>query len=112
MHEMAIVSELIDVCAERANGARVHRVVLTIGKLSCVLPDAVRFCFDLAAEGTALQGATLEIREKNGLARCRRCSASFTLDKPFGRCECGGTDLEWLEGEELGISAMEVSDVR
>jgi hydrogenase nickel incorporation protein HypA/HybF len=109
MHEMGIVTELIDICSERANGAKVHRVVLTIGKLSCVLPDAVRFCFDLAAEGTALEGATLEIREKDGLGRCRKCEAKVKLEKPFGRCECGGTDFEWLEGEELGISEMEVS---
>ena len=109
MHEMGIVTELINVCSERANGAKVHRVVLTIGKLSCVLPDAVRFCFELASEGTALEGATLEIREKNGLARCRNCGVDVLLDRPFGRCTCGSNDLEWLHGEELGISEMEVS---
>jgi hydrogenase nickel incorporation protein HypA/HybF len=31
------------------------------------------------------------------------------LERPFGRCRCGGTDLEWLAGEELKIQTVEVS---
>jgi hydrogenase nickel incorporation protein HypA/HybF len=31
-----------------------------------------------------------------------------TLERPFGRCGCGCTDLEWLSGEELKIKEMEV----
>jgi hydrogenase nickel incorporation protein HypA/HybF len=109
MHELGIVQEVIAVVTERAEGARVTRVVLEIGKLSAVLPDAVRFCFDLVAEGTAAEGAVLEIIETPGRARCRACGAGLMLDRPFGRCACGGSDLEWLSGEELKIKEMEVA---
>lgn len=109
MHEMGIVAEVVDLVSERARGAKVLRVVLEIGKLSAVLPDAVRFCFDVATEGTPLEGAALDIREIDGLARCRACDATLTLERPFGRCACGGTDLEWLAGDELKICAMEVA---
>jgi hydrogenase nickel incorporation protein HypA/HybF len=109
MHELGIVQEVIAVVTDRAAGARVTRVVLEIGKLSAVLPDAVRFCFDLVAEGTAAEGAVLEIIETPGRARCRACGAGLTLDRPFGRCACGGSDLEWLSGEELKIKEMEVA---
>lgn len=43
-----------------------RRVVVEIGRETAVLPDAVRFCFDLCAEGTVVEGAELEIVELMG----------------------------------------------
>lgn len=108
MHEFGIAQEIVEMICERSGGARVTRVVLEIGKLSAVLPDAVRFCFDLCVEGTVAEGATLVILEPPGLARCRDCGGEVCLERPFGRCECGNTDLEWLSGEELKIKEFEV----
>ncbi|HJL15581.1 MAG TPA: hydrogenase maturation nickel metallochaperone HypA [Sandaracinaceae bacterium LLY-WYZ-13_1] len=85
---------------------RVVRV--DVGRLAAVLPDALRFAFELAREGTPAEGASLEIREIPGEARCRACGATLSLDRPYGTCACGGTDLEWLAGEELLIREMEV----
>jgi hydrogenase nickel incorporation protein HypA/HybF len=31
------------------------------------------------------------------------------LLRPFGRCACDCTDLEWVAGEELKIREMEVA---
>jgi hydrogenase nickel incorporation protein HypA/HybF len=73
-----------------------------------VLPDAVRFCFDLCCEGTPLAGAALEIVEPEGRVRCRTCGAETALDQPFGRCGCGSCDLDWLSGMDLRIREMEV----
>lgn len=109
MHELAIVQEIIELAVEASRGRKVSRVVLEVGKLSAVLPDALRFCFDLAAEGTAVEGATLTIVETPGLARCRSCGETLELPTPFGRCSCDCTDLDWLSGEELKIREMEVA---
>jgi hydrogenase nickel incorporation protein HypA/HybF len=109
MHELGITQEILAIVTEHSRGARVMRVVLEIGKLSAVLPDAVRFCFELCSEGTVAQGALLDIIETPGRARCRACAAELTLDRPFVRCACGGSDLEWLSGEELTIKEMEVA---
>jgi hydrogenase nickel incorporation protein HypA/HybF len=109
MHELGITHEIVEIACGHARGAKVKRIVLQIGKLSAVLPDAVRFCFDLCVEGTAAEGAELEIVEPAGLARCRSCDAEVTLNRPFGQCDCGSTDLEWLSGEELKIQALEVA---
>src|ERR1700692_605651 len=107
MHELGIAQEIIAIVSERSGQARVTRVVLEIGKLSAVLPDAVRFCFDLCSEGTVVEGAQLEILETPGRARCKECGAELTLEQPFGRCACGNSDLEWLAGDELKIKEME-----
>ena len=109
MHELGIAQEVVGIAAEASRGARVTRIVLEVGKLAAVLPDALRFCFDMATEGTVAEGAELEIVEIPGLAACRACGGRVRLDRPFGRCGCGGSDLEWLSGEELRVREMEVA---
>jgi hydrogenase nickel incorporation protein HypA/HybF len=109
VHELALTQEIVFVISERMAGARVRRVVLEIGRLSAVLPDAIRFCFDACTEGTSLEGAELRVIEVPGTARCRGCAGVVALERPFGACGCGGTDLEWLTGDELKIKEVEVA---
>ena len=75
--------------AERAAGAKVNVLRLEIGKLSAVMPDAIRFCFDLCAQGTALDGAQLEIIEIPGRGRCRECGEELAMADFLARCACG-----------------------
>jgi hydrogenase nickel incorporation protein HypA/HybF len=107
MHELGITRSVVAICAEHANGARVKRVTLEIGKLSAILPDAVRFCFDICAKGTVVEGAQLEIIEIPGKAICRQCQRPVHLAQPFGRCDCGCNDLEQIAGHELKVKEME-----
>ncbi len=95
MHELAIVEEIVAAVAEAGGGRPVRHIVLEIGRLSTVLPDAVRFCFDLAAEGTVAEGAALEIVEVPGRGRCRACGGEVALERPFrpGRAREGGRRL-------------------
>lgn len=109
MHEVGITAEVVAAVAERAAGRRVTRVVLEVGCLTAVLPDAVRFCFDACAEGTSVEGATLEVVEVAGEAECRACGDVLALERPFGMCGCGSTDLAWRRGDELVIREIEVA---
>ena len=108
MHELGITQEIVALAESRAGGRRVCGVVVEIGKLTAILPDAVRFCFDLCAKDTLVEGAELRIVETPGSARCRGCGSVLQLDQPFGQCACGCTDLDWLKGEELRITEIEI----
>lgn len=112
MHELGIALEIVDVATERAAGAAVTRVVVEVGALTAVSPEALAFAWDCATANTALAHATLEIVTVPGRGRCRACGTEQPLDVPFGRCPCGTTDLELVAGEELGIRELEVTDVR
>ncbi|MDZ8189106.1 MAG: hydrogenase maturation nickel metallochaperone HypA [Nostoc sp. ChiSLP02] len=111
MHELGITQNIVAIVAEHAKGAKVQRVSLEIGKLSAIMPDAIRFCFDICTQGTVLQGATLEILEIPGLARCQQCGAEIYLDKPFGSCNCGSVELHLVSGEELKIKEIEIEEL-
>lgn len=66
MHELGITRNIVAIVSERASGQRVIRVRLTIGRLSAIMPDAIRFCFDVCAHNTPLEGALLEIDQPPG----------------------------------------------
>jgi hydrogenase nickel incorporation protein HypA/HybF len=108
MHELAVTEEIVEIVRRRAGDRRVRRVVIEIGKLSLVLPDAVRFCFDMVAEGTTVEGAALDIVEPDGRGRCRECAAEVLMERPLARCGCGSTDLDWISGEELKVLQLEM----
>ena len=108
MHELGITRSVIAICSENAGGSAVKRVTLEIGRLSAIMPDAVRFCFDICAKGTVVEGASLEILEIQGKALCADCGSEFGLNDLVGRCECGSSDLSIIAGEELKVKEMEV----
>lgn len=108
MHEMAITQSIVDAVCDRMGDAQVERICLEIGKLSGVVADSVRFCFDLVTAGTILEGARLEIVQPSGQARCRDCGAEFAMDDLLELCVCGSANRELLAGEELRIREVEV----
>lgn len=108
MHELSIAGSVVEICAQQAQGARVRRVTLEIGQLSAVMPEAIRFCFDVCAKDSVVEGATLDIVVMPGAARCLACGATLALDVPFGQCACGSENLELISGQQLKIRQMEV----
>lgn len=109
MHELAIAESIVDAISARTNGAAVREVLLDVGRLCGVLPDALRFSFDVATEGTTLAGARLDIREPAGRAHCATCGQDFALDELILLCPCGSADVRVLGGDELRIVSVEVS---
>jgi hydrogenase nickel incorporation protein HypA/HybF len=108
VHELAITESVVEAVVERVAGARVGRVVMEVGKLCAVVPDALQFCFDLCAQGTSLEGATLEILAVPARATCATCHTEFDIDHMFGVCACGSADLSFVGGDQLRIREVEV----
>lgn len=82
MHELSIALSLIEMAEEQAEqlgGVRVEALRLKLGPLSGVVREALLFSFDLAAAGTAIEGARLEIEDVPVIVFCQNCNASATL---------------------------------
>lgn len=109
VHELSITQSVVDAVADHVAGSRVVSVRLTVGRLSGVVPDAMRFCFELITEGTALEGARLDIDEPAGVAHCAACDRDFDLPDPVLLCPCGSADVTVLTGRELKITSLEVA---
>lgn len=69
MHELSIALSMIDMASEeviRHGGARVTALHLKIGALSGVVKEALTFSYEIACQGTALEGSQLIIEETEG----------------------------------------------
>jgi len=110
LHELAIAQGIVETVSARIPDATVvvATVRLAVGRLSGVSVESVRFCFELAAEGTNLAGAALVVEEPAGRMLCRRCGAEFASESLFAECACGSADLEAVTGTELLIRSVEV----
>lgn len=108
MHELAIMQSVVDMVVDRTEGRQVASVRLRVGKLSGVVADAMRFCFDIATMGTPLKGAALHIDETAGRAACRSCGAEFDVADLILLCYCGSADVEVVAGRELLVTSVEM----
>jgi hydrogenase nickel incorporation protein HypA/HybF len=67
MHELGLMESLVEaVEAQLPPGERARVVRLEVGALAAVVPEALRFCFDVCAAGTRIEGAVLEVRPVEG----------------------------------------------
>jgi hydrogenase nickel incorporation protein HypA/HybF len=69
MHELSLAIALVEVASDAAHSlgaSRVSRLFVRLGAGAGVVAEALRFSFDVAAEGTILQGARLEVEAGEG----------------------------------------------
>jgi len=110
MHELSITQSVVDMVVERTSGRRIASVQLQVGKLSGVVADAMRFCFELATQGTPLEGAALKIEETTGRASCRSCGDEFDVADLILLCRCGSADVRVIAGRELLVTSVEMME--
>jgi hydrogenase nickel incorporation protein HypA/HybF len=115
MHEMGIALQIIEIASSSiprdAEGVQVEKVNLKIGKLAAVVPESLRFCFEIAANGSLLAGAELNIEEIPVQARCKECHHEWTIQEPVFTCpSCQGGKIEILSGRELNIESIEIAE--
>ncbi|HTQ31611.1 MAG TPA: hydrogenase maturation nickel metallochaperone HypA [Opitutaceae bacterium] len=114
MHEAGIMESTLALAAAKAReqGAeRIHRIVLRLGALSGVEPDALRFAFDAMAKNTPAAGAVLEIETVPACGYCPDCDLEFAVKSDFiFTCpKCGRISGELNQGRELELARLEIS---
>ena len=65
MHELGITRNIVAIILEEANGKKVKRVTLEIGKLSAIIPDSIHFCFDICCKETLLLRFRVSVNVSN-----------------------------------------------
>jgi hydrogenase nickel incorporation protein HypA/HybF len=112
VHELSIAVALVDLAAEEAErrGARVVAAHVKVGVLSGVVKDALISAYEMASEGTALEGTALVIDEVPSVIRCVVCQQErATRPHSWFLCDvCGTTATELVHGRELELAALEL----
>ena len=115
MHEMGIAMQIAEIAAasipEDLKHSRVERVNLKVGKLSALVTDSLRFCFEVVTRGSALEGAELAVQEIPVTARCNDCRHEWMIENPVFSCNrCNSGAVELLTGRELDIESIEIAE--
>jgi hydrogenase nickel incorporation protein HypA/HybF len=113
MHELGIAESALDVALSHATAAgatRVLRMVIRVGTLSGVDPEALRFAFTAILPGTPAEGATLQIDSVAAVAYCPACQKDFVPDSiRFLECPtCGQLCANVKQGRELDLVHLEM----
>ena len=112
MHEMAIAQGIVEIALQTARDHEAERILgikVQIGRMTGVVPDSLRFCFDALTAGTLAEGAVLTIETPGFTIRCWDCGGRFAAEQFVAVCpECGSMSIEILSGRELRVEHVEV----
>jgi hydrogenase nickel incorporation protein HypA/HybF len=75
-----------------------------------VVKDALLSSYEMACQGTALEGSVLLVEEVSVLVFCRKCDAQKPVHSTQMFCcsECGTPTGEVVQGKELMVVGLEV----
>lgn len=110
MHELSVVKAMIKKVEEyqkQESETAVRRFTVEVGSLTCVDPQRLQFCFELAKSDTELREAELVIRNIEAEARCNKCHSVFSVKILGEPCACGSYDLALSSGKELDLVEIE-----
>jgi hydrogenase nickel incorporation protein HypA/HybF len=115
MHELSIVDALIEQVGREVQRAgqngKVLGVEVSIGRLSGVNCDSVRFAFELLAPGTLVEGSEIVIHEVKAVCCCQTCNARVEIDDLVFKCpNCAGDDITIEGGRDLLLQTIDVED--
>lgn len=113
MHELSIAMSMIEMAAEEAarrGAAHVNAIHLRLGPLSGVVKDALLFSYDVACEGTTLEGSRLLVEETPVVVYCPTCDAERSPASIQNVCcsVCNTPTPRILGGQELEVFALEI----
>lgn len=110
MHEFSLVARILErACAiARDHGGRpIERIVLEVGALQQVVPEALEFAFDASKQGTLAGDARLDWREIPARVRCSACGMAYEPEDLYWVCpECAAAGGEVLAGDDLILSSV------
>ena len=120
MHEVSIISSIIDAVLEELGKYQVEKVeevYLTLGSLTFLGEDQLQFAYDVLSKGTLLDGSRLVIEKEDVELLCRSCGFQGPPDHidedfhgliPILRCPRCGEDVDVIRGKSCSVRSIRV----
>jgi len=116
VHELSIAQSIISHVLQEAEQRRlppVQKVVVRVGPLSGIFPEALQFGYESLIVDTPLADTQLEIQEIPLRGKCKSCGLEFSIvDNLFACSQCSSTQIEVVSGADLDIAYLEVAEER
>ena len=114
MHELSIAISMIDQVTEEAasrGGLSVEAVYMRLGVFAGVDKAALLFAYELACEGSVLEGSRLVIETIPLVIYCAACQKDRTPPSVYQlSCpECGTPGQKIVSGREIEVASLEIA---
>jgi hydrogenase nickel incorporation protein HypA/HybF len=112
MHEMSLAKDMTRII-ENALGRKMHlhRVNITVGPLSGISPESLRFCFTEIAKMDGFGEPELVINTTEARLVCLDCSNEYSARDFYEGCpECGSISRRILSGREFTVDSVEIDE--
>lgn len=112
MHELSLATSLVEqalAAMEQHKVRKIASLTVSVGAISGVDRGALEFCFPIVCEGTALEGADLDIEEVPVRVKCDSCGAESEVEIPVLLCRtCESENVRIISGRDFMLKSMEV----
>lgn len=116
MHEVAIGERIVLAALEELEGMAskpqtVSSIRVVMGGLHQVVPEYLQSAYAALTAGTLLDGSRLRLKVLPVKVQCRQCGWNGAIQPPVFACrDCGEFHVDVVQGRELYLDQMEVSD--
>lgn len=114
MHELKIARNILKIVTDELEQRNLTRPVKAIhfkaGQMHAIIPESLLFNFNaIKTECPAFRNAALCLEIIPLRIKCRQCQQIAELAEPVFHCaDCGGIDLEILNGQEMYVDNIEL----
>ncbi len=110
MHELSLAENIVEI-ANKALAEHhktcVNEIILDIGCLTCVEPEALRSALDIYSSQDNWKKVSYVFNEIKGRGKCKNCGNQFDMNDFFTVCDkCHGMNIEIIKGKEFKIRAI------
>lgn len=113
MHEITLCQNAVEIMQQfgwKNNARKITAVWMEIGAFSCVEPESVQFCFELACRDTLAEGCKLHLETPRAESWCYSCQQEIILLSPrVLLCpQCGGRNVRVVADDGMKIKRIEI----
>jgi hydrogenase nickel incorporation protein HypA/HybF len=110
MHEFSIAEKLVEIVKQTVQTPDLEKVSfikIKIGKMSNVLPEALKSAYNMLVENTSLNKSYLTLEISPMVLKCNECGFTETInDFVFNCSKCTSSNLTIKGGDELQVSEI------
>ncbi len=115
MHELSITDNIFKQVLKHAKSYQaksIKKIKLQIGAASGIIPDCVKFYFNILKEKTIAANCVLEFEIKPIILKCPKCKKETVIEmgkkeKFILPCSCD-RGIEIIQGNDITIEYMEI----
>lgn len=112
MHELSLAKDMTRIIGKAIGGVRpLDTVNITVGPLSGISSESLRFCFTEVAKMEGFGEPKLVITETEAKLICLDCSIEYQAKEFYQGCpSCGSFSRRILSGREFTVDSVEIEE--